>query len=116
MKKESIVELEKRMRYLKQREGDVLDENIEEELNKRALKIGRKVFDEVYLHGEDKIEVSIRKSFLFGWSVVDVGVHSVTGLFDSEIDFIRKNGLREKNLNDFEIKEKGIIKDETPRK
>ena len=43
---------------------------LEEEINKRALKIGRKVLDEICLHSENSIEVSIRKSsFSGGWVV-----------------------------------------------
>ena len=78
----------------------------EEEINKRALKIGRKVLDEICLHSENSIEVSIRKSSFFGWCVVEVGGYSVTGLFDSQVEFIERTGLQEKNLNDFEIKGK----------
>ena len=102
MKKEkkdkSIQKLEK-----EQKEVEILDENIEkmleEEINKKALKIGRKVLDEIYLHGEDRIEVNIRKSSLFDMYVVEVDVHSITTLFDNEIEFIKKEGLREKSLN-----------------
>jgi hypothetical protein len=77
---------------------------LEETINKRALKIGRKVLDEMYLHGENKVEVSIRKSDIFYWSIVDVGVHSVTGLFRDEIKFIKEEGLSEMSYKDFEIK------------
>ena len=61
---------------------------LEEEINKRALKIGRKVLDELCLHGENTIEVSIRKRDMFGWYSVYVGSHLVTGLLDSHIEFI----------------------------
>ena len=82
------------------------DASLEEEINKRALKIGRKVLDEICVHSENSIEVSIRKSsFYDGW-IVEVGVHSVTGLFDSQVEFIKREGLREKKLKDFEIKKK----------
>ena len=77
---------------------------LEETINKRALKIGRKVLDEMYLHGENKVEVSIRKNDIFYWSIVDVGVHSVTGLFRDEIKFIKEDGLSEMSYKDFEIK------------
>ena len=81
------------------------EEILEETINKKALKIGRKVLDEMYLHGEDKVEVSIRKKNIFYWFVVDVGVHSVTGLFRNEINYIEREGLAERSYKDFEIKE-----------
>lgn len=83
------------------------EEILEETINKRALKIGRKVLDEMYLHGENKVEVSIRKSSIFYWSIVDVGVHSVTGLFRNEIKFIKEGGLVEMIYKDFEINRVG---------
>lgn len=99
----SIQKLEK-----EQREVEVFDKNIrgilEEILNKKGLKIGRKVLDEIYLH-KDKIEVSIRKSNFFDYYIVKVGVHQVTGLHEDEIEFIKKEGLREKSLNTFKIEE-----------
>ena len=102
----SIKELER-----EQRGVEIFDENIdrmlEETLNKRALKIGRKVLDEIFLHGEDKIEVSIRKSSVFYWSIVDVGVHSVTGLFRDEINYIKREGLSERSYKDFKINKVG---------
>ena len=101
----SIEELDK-----EQRDVEVFDENLErmleETINKKALKIGRKVLDEIYFHGEDEIQVSIRKSKLFDWSVVDVGIHKITGLLEDEIKFISDANLTEKNLNYFEIKRK----------
>ena len=84
------------------------EEILEESINKKALKLGKKVLSEIYLHGEDKIEVSIGKSELFDWSVVEVGVHKVTGLLENEIEFIKREGLRERGLNDYEIKDKVI--------
>ena len=57
-----------------------------------------------YLHGENKVEVCIRKSSVFYWSVINVGVHSVTGLFRDEIKFIKEEGLAEMSYKDFEIK------------
>ena len=78
---------------------------LEETINKKALKIGREVLDEIYLHDEESIEVTIRKSEVFSWSVVDVGVHQVTGLHGDEIEFIKREGLRERGINDFEIKD-----------
>lgn len=86
---------------MEQRETEILDENVEkileEEINEKALKIGRKVLDEIYLHDIDKIKVRIRKkSNLFNFSIVEVGVHSVTGLFDNEIKFIKEGNLKEK--------------------
>lgn len=80
------------------------EEILEETINKRALKIGRKVLNEIYLHDENKVEVSVRKRTIFYWSVVDVGVHSVTGLFRNEIDYIKREGLAERSYKDFEIK------------
>lgn len=80
------------------------EEILEETINKRALKIGRKVLDEMCLHGENKVEVSIRKGNIFYWFIVDVGVHSVTGLFRNEIRFIKEEGLPEMSYKDFEIK------------
>ena len=77
---------------------------LEEEINKRALKIGRKVLDEICL--ENSIEVSIRKSSFRGGYIIEVGEQSLTGLFDSQVEFIKRKGLQEKNLNDFEIKAK----------
>ena len=77
---------------------------LEETINKRALKIGRKVLDDMYLHGENKVEVSIDKSKIFYWSVINVGVCSVTGLFRDEIKFIKEEGLVEMSYKDFEIK------------
>ena len=80
------------------------EEILEETINKRALKIGRKVLDEMYLHGENKVEVSIDKGKIFYWSVINVGVHSVTGLYRDEIKFIKEDGLSEMSYKDFEIK------------
>ena len=98
--------MNKELEDKKQSEVEITDENrmFEELLNKRALKIGRKVLDEICLHNEE-IKVNIRKSEFFDWFVIDIGVHSVTGLIDKEIEFIKKGGLRERSLNDFEIKE-----------
>jgi len=96
---EFIKELDK-----EQRDIEVFDEKI----NKKALKIGRKVLDEMCLHNENKIEINIRKSDLFDWSVIEVGVHTITGLLKDEIEFIKREGLREKYLDDFEIKSKVI--------
>ena len=79
-------------------------EILEEIINKKALKIGRKVLNEIYLHGENKVEVSIIKRSIFYWSVVGVGVHSVTGLCGNEIDYIKREGLAERSYKDFEIK------------
>lgn len=79
---------------------------MEEDINKRALKIGRKVLDEICLHSENAIEVSIRKSSMFGWNVVEVGVGLVTGLLDSHMEFIENEGLGEMDLDVFEIKKK----------
>jgi len=90
----------------KEEQRELINKKVEEELNKRALKIGRKVLDEMCLHGEDKATVKIRKSNLFDWYVIKVGMHYATGLFDDQIEFIKREGLREKKLNDFEIKEK----------
>ncbi len=89
----------------KEEQRELINKKIEEELNKRALKIGRKVLDEMYLHGEDKATVKIRKSDHFDWYVVKVGTHYATGLFDNQIEFIKREGLREKKINEFEIKE-----------
>jgi len=90
----------------KEEQRESINKKIEEELNKRALKIGRKVLDELCLHRENKATVKIRKSDHFDWYVVKVGRHYATGLFDNQIEFIKREGLREKGLNDFEIKEK----------
>ena len=78
-------------------------EILEETINKKALKIGRKVLDEMYLHGEDRVGVSIRESNIFYWTVVDVGLHSVTDLFRNEIEYIKREGLAERSYKDFEI-------------
>ena len=96
-KKEVLEELEEKKRE---------EEDLEEEINKRALEIGRKILDEICLRSENSIEVSICKNSIYGEWVVEVGLHSVTNLFDSQVEFIKRTGLQEKNLNDFEIKEK----------
>lgn len=83
------------------------EEILEETINKKALKIGRKVLSEIYLHGENKVEVSIRERSIFYWSVVDIGVHSVSGLFRNEIDYIRREGLVEMSYKDFDINRVG---------
>ena len=94
-----------------QRSVEVFDENIErmleETINKKALKIGRKVLNEIYLHGEDKVEVSIKKSNIFYWSIISVGVQSVIGFFRNEIKFIKEEGLAEMSYKNIEINRVG---------
>ena len=82
-----------------------IEEIIEEKINRKALKIGREILDEIYLHGDESIEVTIKKSDSFDWmSVVSVGVHKITGLLEGEIVLIRNGGLMEKNMYDYEIR------------
>ena len=88
----------------KQRESEIIEQNLkkilEEEVNQKALKIGRKVLDEMYLHNLDKIEINIRKSEVFDWLItVDVGEHPTTCLENDEIEFIRKGNLQEEFNN-----------------
>ena len=89
------------------REAEIIEQNLkkilEEEVNQKALKIGRKVLDEIYLHDTDKITVFVRKSSLFDWDIVEVDVHSITGLFENEVKFIREGNLKE-NVPNFILK------------
>lgn len=83
------------------------EEIIEEKINRKALKIGRKILDEVYAHGIENIGVNIRKSKSLDWlSIVSVGVHQITGLVEDEIRFISNANITEKCLDYFEIRRK----------
>ena len=82
-----------------------IEEISEEKVNRKALKIGREILDELYLHGDERMEVTIKKSESFDWmSVVSVGVYQITGLLEDEIVLIRNGGLMEKNMYDYEIR------------
>ena len=86
-----------------QRQAEILEENLEKimetEINKRALKIGRKILDEMYLHGEDKIVVYIRRSSILDLDIIEIGAHQITGLLDNEVEFIKNGNLKEKIIN-----------------
>ena len=86
-----------------QRQAEISEENakgmLEEELNEKALKIGRKVLDEIYLHSENRIEVIARRSSLFGLDIIEVGVHQITGLLGNEVEFIMEGNLKERITN-----------------
>ena len=82
-----------------------IEEILEEKVNRKALKIGREILDEIYLHGDENMEVTIKKGESFDWmSVVSVGVHQITALLEDEIVLIRNGGLMEKNMYDYEIR------------
>lgn len=89
-----------------------IEEILEEKVNRKALKIGREVLDELYLYGDKNTEVTIKKSESFDWmSVVSVGVHQITGLLEDEIVLISNGGLMEKNMYDYEIRKVSQQKD-----
>ena len=107
MEEESKEDILLRELKREQKSVEIPDENIrmmlEEVINKKALKIGRKVLDEIYFHGKDEIQVSIRKSKFFDWSIVDIGVHKITGLLEDETRFICGANLTEKSIDYFKV-------------
>lgn len=95
---ESIEEMDE-----EQRQAEILEENlekvIEEEINKRAWMIGKKILDEMYLHGEKKIVIYIRRSNLLNFDVIEIGPHQITGLLDNEVEYIKRGNLKEGIFN-----------------
>ena len=86
-----------------QRQAEILEENLEKvieaEINKRAWMIGRKILDEMYLHGEDKIVVYIRRNNILDLDIIEIGAHQITGLLDNEVEYIKRGNLKEKSIN-----------------